>query len=160
MGLRSTIKDRLKTALGRQAGPTSGATAPAGAMPTTSATPPASSAASPRPAVSPRPAAASPGASPAASPAGATAAADEAEKQAKIQKHQAKTKAGMLKWLGEQEGGASHMGPMHDHCEKRFFVAHRGFSNLMEELTGQGLVTYDAETGMVVITSLGRAWKG
>ncbi|MCK6503610.1 hypothetical protein L6R53_09460 [Myxococcota bacterium] len=165
MGLRSRLKESLKSALGRGTTPT-GATAPAGAMPTTAATPSTgvSPSAASRPATPPLAAASRPAPASAAPEAPASAppgkAAADPEQQEKIEKHRRKTKAGMLKWLSEQEGGAAHMGVMHDHCEKRFFVAHRAFSNLMEDLTEGGLVTYDAESGMVTVTAAGRAWRG
>lgn len=174
MGLRSRLKDSLKSALGR--GPAStGATAPAGAMPTTAATPTGAPASVPsKPVssapVSSKPVSSKPVSSAPVSPASAAPeppapaapgkAAPDPEQQEKIKKHQQKTKAGMLKWLSQQEGGVAHMGVMHDHCEKRYFVAHRGFSNLMEELTGQELVRYDPESGSVTITEAGRAWWG
>lgn len=167
MGLRSRIKETVKGLLGKEA-PSNGATAPAGAMPSTAATPISSP---PRPVAAPTPVATpAPAPLPAPAPAKAVAAAEAPAEAAgtapagkptdpeKIRKHHLKTKAGMLRWLGEQ-GGSSHMGPMHDHSERRFFVAHRAFSNLMEELTNEGLVTYDSQDGMVVLTDAGRDWK-
>jgi hypothetical protein len=73
------------------------------------------------------------------------------EKQAR---HWARTRAGMLKWLVEQ-GGQASMADMHDRSEKRYFVAHRAFSRLMEEFTGEELVTY--AQGTVTLTAAGRA---
>lgn len=77
----------------------------------------------------------------------------DAEKQAR---HWQKTRKGMLKWLAEQ-GGSANMKDMHDHSERRFFVAHRGFSNLMTEFTEEGLVNYTAATGLIEITDAGKA---
>ncbi len=153
MGLRNRIKETVKGLLGKEK-PAGGATAPAGAMPSTAATPVATPQASPPP--PPRPPPPAPAPAPAAAPEEPAAAKTvDAEK---IRKHQLKTKAGMLRWLGEQ-GGSSPMGPMHDHSERRFFVAHKAFSNLMEDLTENGLVLYDSQTGMVTLTDEGRAWK-
>ena len=41
------------------------------------------------------------------------------------------------------------MADMHDFSERRYFIAHRSFSDLMETWIGEGLVTYDPETGAV-----------
>ena len=84
---------------------------------------------------------------------GAPAGPTEAEK-AKTAKHWQKTRAGMLHWLKEQ-GGSAPMSTMHDRSEARYFVAHRSFSRLMEEYTGEGLVTY--EGGVVALTDAGKA---
>jgi hypothetical protein len=69
----------------------------------------------------------------------------EEEKQ---KRHWDKTRKGVLKWLDEQ-GGSASMKDMHDFSERKFFIAHRSFSRLMEELTEDGTVTYDATTGVV-----------
>jgi hypothetical protein len=58
-----------------------------------------------------------------------------------------------LTWLVDH-GGQANMGDMHDHSEKRYFVAHRGFSRLMEEFTDEELVTY--QDGIVALTDAGR----
>ncbi len=91
---------------------------------------------------------------PAAPPeAGGPAVPTEAEK-AKTAKHWQKTRSGMLHWLKEQ-GGSAPMSTMHDRSEARYFVAHRSFSRLMEEYTGEALVTY--EGGVVALTDAGKA---
>ncbi|NOY25131.1 MAG: hypothetical protein GXP62_04580 [Oligoflexia bacterium] len=105
-------------------------------MPTTSATPPP---ATPLPAV--------------------VAPSEDAARQAKIDRHRIKTRAGLLKWLGQQDEGQASMADMHDYTERRFFVAHRGFSDLMEQLTDQGLIDFDPEGGLCTITDAGRAWN-
>ncbi|MSQ02193.1 MAG: hypothetical protein EXR71_09925 [Myxococcales bacterium] len=90
---------------------------------------------------------------PAPPEAGAAPGPTEAEK-AKTAKHWQKTRSGMLHWLKEQ-GGAAPMSAMHDRSEARYFVAHRSFSRLMEEFTGEALVTY--EGGVVTLTAAGKA---
>ena len=45
------------------------------------------------------------------------------------------------------------MADMHDHSERRYFIAHRSFSDLMETWIGEGLVAYDTETGTLLWTS-------
>ena len=169
MGLRSRVKDGLRGSVKRLLGrdtPGAGETSPAGHMPATAATPVVAPAVVPAaPAVVP----AAPAMVPAAPPPAAAAhtravpkptpvvSDEEAERKEKTRKHLLKTKQGMLRWL-DQQGGQSPMGPMHDYCERRFFVAHRGFSNLMEELTEGGLVLYEGDSGTVTLTEAGRAW--
>lgn len=72
---------------------------------------------------------------------------------AKQAKHWQRTRKGMLKWLVEQ-GGEASMADMHAKSEAKYFVAHRGFSRLMEEFTGEELVTYVG--GQVTLTEAGR----
>ena len=130
--------------------PSAPVAAPATVAPVATPLPAAAAAASPvrpseRPAAAPLP--------PAPPEPGAPAGPTEAEK-AKTAKHWQKTRAGMLHWLKEQ-GGSAPMSTMHDRSEARYFVAHRSFSRLMEEYTGEGLVTY--EGGVVALTDAGKA---
>lgn len=68
-----------------------------------------------------------------------------------------RAKKGTLKYLVDN-GGESLLGPMHDHSERRYFIAHRAFSRLMEEVTEEGLVDFDQSTGMATLLDPGRAW--
>ncbi len=163
------IRERLRALLGREPSIASDPIPPPRA-------PSPSPAAQPRPEVSvsmhgngatetaPAAAAAGPpggaAAAPAApDPAPPTAAGPSEAELAKQKKHWERTRKGMLKWLSEQ-GGSATMKDMHDRAEARYFVAHRAFSRLMEEFTGQGLVDYSSTTGMVVLTDAGRAELG
>jgi hypothetical protein len=77
--------------------------------------------------------------------------------RAKFEKIVAKAKVGVLKHvLDTSPEGRMSMADMHDHSERRYFIAHRSFSDLMEMWIGEGLVTYDAETGAVAVTDAGR----
>lgn len=87
---------------------------------------------------------------PAAEAAAKTPSAADLAKQAK---HWQRTRKGMLKWLVEQ-GGEASMADMHAKSEAKYFVAHRSFSRLMEEFTGEELVTYVG--GQVTLTEAGR----
>jgi hypothetical protein len=49
--------------------------------------------------------------------------------------------------LEDERGRSMSMADMHDHSERRYFIAHRSFSDLMETWIGEGLVTYDPESG-------------
>jgi hypothetical protein len=84
---------------------------------------------------------------------------DDPEVRAKFDKIVAKAKLGVLKHvLDTSADGRMAMADMHDFSERRFFIAHRSFSDLMETWTGEGLVTYDPETGNVTVTDAGRAF--
>ena len=86
-----------------------------------------------------------------------TRAKDDPEVRAKFEKIVAKAKLGVLDHvLKTSSDGRMSMADMHDHSERRYFIAHRSFSDLMETWIGEGLVTYDAETGAVVVTDAGR----
>ena len=77
--------------------------------------------------------------------------------RAKFEKILSKAKLGVLKHvLDTTSDGQMSMADMHDHSERRYFIAHRSFSDLMETWIGEGLVAYDAETGTVTVTDAGR----
>lgn len=106
------------------------------------------------------PAAAANTSSPVAASPAALAATDSPAKvvltdEEKQAKHWQKTRTGMLKWLVEQ-GGRVNLATMHDHSERRYFIAHRRFSDLMTEFTNEGLVEYTRESGLVELTEAGR----
>lgn len=62
----------------------------------------------------------------------------------------------MLRYLAEH-GGAVSLSELHDYSERRFFVAHRGFSELMEALVADEVVLWDASSGIATLTDAGRA---
>ena len=147
MGLRSAIKDRVKGVLGLRAeeapvasaAPRARSSAVEASAPTAPASAEAARAAPPPPAPLP-PKALSP---------------EEAEKQAKIAAHFEKARKGVLKHLAEG-GGRMSMGDMHDYSERRYFVAHQGFSRMMEGFVAEGLIDYNAAIGEATITDAGR----
>ncbi len=71
-------------------------------------------------------------------------------------KHWERTRVGLLRFVHES-GGRTSLRDLHNHSEKTYFVAHVGFSRMMEELTDQGLVAYDHDTAEASITDAGRA---
>lgn len=54
-----------------------------------------------------------------------------------------------------EEGGAVAIGPLHDWSGVKLLAAHQAFSQLMEGLTGDGLVGWDGQ--IFTLTSEGRA---
>ena len=75
--------------------------------------------------------------------------------EAKVAKHLARTRKGILKFVLKQ-GGTSSLADMHDHSERRFFVGHKKFSDLMEAMVDEGLLLYSWEQQEATITDLGR----
>jgi hypothetical protein len=97
------------------------------------------------------------------SPAPAAPAAPEPPKDAdaeeKQRKFMARARKGLLTKVSEA-GGAISLGDLHDHSEKRYFIAHRAFSTLMEEMVAEGLLDYESGTGIARLTDAGRAVMG
>jgi len=94
-----------------------------------------------------------------AAPAAVAAPVPEANTvdEEKIRKHREKTKRGLLIQLHKQ-GGHQSLAELHDYSERRFFVAHRAFSTLMEEFVEEQLVIWDATSGLVTLTEEGRVY--
>jgi hypothetical protein len=94
-----------------------------------------------------------------ASPAAAAPAAPEAPKDAEAEEKQrkfmARARKGLLTKVNEA-GGAIPLGELHDHSEKRYFIAHRAFSTMMEEMVAEGLLDYESGTGIARLTEAGR----
>ena len=76
------------------------------------------------------------------------------EQEQKIAKHFEKTRVAMLKFLHEN-GKTAHLKEMHDLSERRYFIAHRRFSDLMESLVDHGLIEFRQETNEATITTAG-----
>jgi len=88
--------------------------------------------------------------------------AEESEKKEavdadKVAKHLKRTRKGILKFI-EKNGGTCGLAEMHDHSEKRFFVGHRKFSELMEGMVDEGLISYSWDTQEATITATGKEW--
>ncbi len=68
-----------------------------------------------------------------------------------------RTKKGLLLWLADR-GGNAPLGEMHDYSERKFLVAHQGFSKVMEACVGESLVEFDRATGIASLTDAGRTF--
>ncbi len=77
----------------------------------------------------------------------------------KVARHLEKTRLGVLRFLVER-GGQSTLAEMHDHSERRYFIAHRKFSDLMEQLIESGVIDYDTAESKATITPRGREEAG
>jgi predicted lipid-binding transport protein (Tim44 family) len=94
---------------------------------------------------------------PAASPApAAPEPPKDADAEEKQRKFMARARKGLLTKV-QEAGGAMPLGDLHDHSEKRYFIAHRAFSTLMEEMVAEGLLDYESGTGIARLTEAGRA---
>jgi hypothetical protein len=89
-----------------------------------------------------------------AAPPPATDAVKKASDAEKAARHWARTRKGLLRWLAEG-GGSAPMADMHAQSEAKYFIGHKRFSDLMVELTGEGLVEFGG--GTVTLTEAGRA---
>lgn len=159
MALRARLRDQLRRLLGRPAPPPSPPATPArSAAPT--ASPPAPPAARPAAPSAPSPTSAAPPAqSPAPSPVAPAARAQpsEAELEAKAAKHLEKTRRGLLQHVSEA-GGQLSLGDLHSYSERRFFIGHKKFSDLMESMVEAGQLRYDAAAGIATLEPAGQAY--
>jgi hypothetical protein len=148
MGLRDRLKQGLKSALGRGA-----AAQPAAAAPPAAHSPPR---AAPPPPIRP-PAPPAKAAPIKAAPVADTAPLDPeaAAQAAKVEKARTRARKGVLQHI-EKEGGAVPMKDAHDYSERRYFIAHRGFSDMMEWWLERDYISYDNE--IVKVTDAGRAF--
>ena len=81
----------------------------------------------------------------------------DGEQDAKIARHFEKTRVAMLNFLVKQ-GGSSPLKEMHDLSERRYFIAHRRFSDLMESLVDEKLIDFDQQQNEATISALGREY--
>ncbi len=185
MGLRDRLKQVLRRTLGPVA-PSSVAAPPApapparptpgdmppreraqpGAAPPTPATSapqaPSTPATASSPAVAPPPATEAPRAAAPPTPVAQgendtpdTSEKDAANQQDKIERARTRARKGVLKHI-QSRGGALPMADAHDHSERRYFIAHRGFSDMMEWWLTEGYIRY--EEGVVTVTEEGAAY--
>ena len=66
---------------------------------------------------------------------------------------------GLLKFI-LKKGGAIPLRELHTHSLVFYQAGHQAFSQLMEGLVGDGLVSYDAATAVFSLTDKGRAAAG
>lgn len=75
---------------------------------------------------------------------------------AKVQQHFQRTRQAVLAFIAS-EGGSTRVAAAHDYAESKWFVAHQRFSQLMEGLVNEGLVSFDRGTMTITLTESGRA---
>jgi hypothetical protein len=150
MGIRSRIKGRIK----KLAGANEPAEPPARREPPPREPAPAPTPVAGKPAAAPAPA---PPTNPVPEAADEPKVDDEAKPvdEAKVARHRAKAQRGVLKHL-HKEGGTMSMKDLHDYSERRWFIAHAGFSRMMEFFVEDRYVDFDHDSYTVVLTDDGR----
>ena len=150
MGLRDRLVNRVRSVLGKPAErPPASVPVASPVLPVAPTAPVAAPVAAPVPA----PRTGSP-----AGPPGVTGAAsveDPSEKAAKVEKARSRARKGVLLHIDKQ-GGSMNMSDAHDFSERRFFIAHRGFSDMMGWWIEAGYVHY--EEPVMHLTDSGRAF--
>ncbi|HYD50124.1 MAG TPA: hypothetical protein VEB21_17325 [Terriglobales bacterium] len=66
------------------------------------------------------------------------------------------TRIGLMKFLAKK-GGSLSIRELHTHSLVFYQAGHQAFSQVMESLVGDGLVTYDQATSVFALTDAGRA---
>jgi len=74
---------------------------------------------------------------------------------AKVRRHRERARRGVLRYLA-REGGTLPLKDLHDHSERRWFIAHAGFSEMIEFYVEEGLVDLDPESWTVSLSDDGR----
>ncbi len=143
MGLRSRLKGRLKKLAGADPTPPAKREAPP-------RKPPAPPRTEPLPPPSPPATAAKP-----ATPKATDCIDQKPVDETKVKRHREKAQRGVLKHLAK-EGGVMSMKDLHDYSERRYFIAHAGFSKMMEVFVEDRYVDFDHDTYTVTITEDGR----
>ena len=153
MGFRRKVKDKLKSILGRTANTDSFDSSPSPEEDSVSITPSAPPVADKVVAQSTVATVKQPVAT---SPPSANATSNSVD-EAKVAKHLKRTKRGLLKFV-DKEGGTISLAKLHDHSEKRFFVGHRKFSDLMETMIEEDYLLFSWEKQEATLTERGREW--
>ena len=75
----------------------------------------------------------------------------------KVARHRERTRKGLLKKTLEA-GGTIGLGELHEHSERRFFVGHKAFSDMMEDLVREDLLHFDWDAQEATLTDVGRQY--
>ena len=67
-----------------------------------------------------------------------------------------RARLGVLKFVSDR-GGSARLGEIHEFSEKKYLIAHRGFSRLMESVVSEGLMEFDGSSNTATLTEAGRA---
>jgi hypothetical protein len=57
-----------------------------------------------------------------------------------------------------EAGGQLSLGDLHSYSERRFFIGHKKFSDLMESMVEAGQLRYDAGAGIATLEPAGQAY--
>ena len=73
----------------------------------------------------------------------------------KVARHFERTRRAVLRLIDDQ-GGTASLAEMHDYSERKYFIGHKRFSDLMETLVDEALIDFDHAKGEATITQAGR----
>jgi hypothetical protein len=73
--------------------------------------------------------------------------------------HMHRARQGLLKFIFDR-GGSAQLNELHGFSEKKYFIAHQGFSRLMDGVVAEGLVEFDFISNTAMLTESGRAALG
>ena len=62
---------------------------------------------------------------------------------------------GLLRFISEREGVVD-LATLHTHSEMRYFIGHKSFSDLMEEMVEDDFLKFDWENSIAHLTEKGR----
>ena len=68
-----------------------------------------------------------------------------------------RARLGVLKFVSDR-GGSARLGDIHGFSEKKFLIAHRGFSRLMDGMVTDGLMDFDFTSNTATLTEAGRSF--
>lgn len=63
---------------------------------------------------------------------------------------------GVLKFVSDR-GGSAKLSDIHEFSEKKYFIAHQGFSRLMDGVVTEGLMDFDPISNTAMLTEAGRS---
>ena len=75
--------------------------------------------------------------------------------EAKQKELMERARRGVLKFVSDR-GGSAHLGDIHEFSEKKYFIAHQGFSRLLDGIVSGGLMAFEAVSNTVTLTEAGR----
>lgn len=73
--------------------------------------------------------------------------------------HLKKTRKGLIEFMAGM-GGIVNIKELHDFSESSFFVGHKAFSDLMEDMIGDNELEHDPEKNDFILTDHGRSQLG
>jgi len=79
----------------------------------------------------------------------------QVEKEDRVLRHRRKAKLGLLRFISEREGVVD-LATLHSHSEMKYFIGHKSFSDLMEEMVEENFLHFDWEKNLAHLTEKGR----
>ena len=77
------------------------------------------------------------------------------QKEDKVLRHRRRAKLGLLRFVSEREGVVD-LATLHTHSEMKYFIGHKSFSDLMEEMVEEEFLDFDWENSVAHLTEKGR----